>query len=70
MPNQPPPVQINHPLLFGLGTGLWALALAVLAILYWGFDQPVGRWLWVCLVGLVLGVVGVIYSRHSWRAKH
>ncbi|MDR1825204.1 MAG: DUF2530 domain-containing protein [Bifidobacteriaceae bacterium] len=66
----PPPVTINHPLLFAIGTGLWAVALAVVAVLQatGAMDRP--EWIWVCVTGLVLGVTGIIYSRHSWRAKN
>jgi len=69
VPNAPAPVKINHPLLFAVGTGLWAAALVALAIAFWGFGQPVGRWVWVCVVGTALGVVAMVYVRHSWRAR-
>ncbi|MDR1799517.1 MAG: DUF2530 domain-containing protein [Bifidobacteriaceae bacterium] len=66
----PPKVSLNHPLLFAIGTAMWLLALGVLAALQatGHLDRP--EWLWICGVGVALGVVGVIYSRHSWRAKN
>jgi hypothetical protein len=62
-------VEINHPLLFGIGTGLWALALVALVALDLFGVYRAGSWIWVCAVGVVLGTAGVIYSRHSWRAR-
>ncbi|MDR2566125.1 MAG: hypothetical protein LBC97_08740 [Bifidobacteriaceae bacterium] len=69
MSTLPPPVEINHPLLFGIGTGLWALALAVLVALDLTGVYQARVWIWVCGVGVVLGIAGVVYSKHSWRAR-
>ncbi|MCL1897612.1 MAG: DUF2530 domain-containing protein [Micrococcales bacterium] len=69
MPTTLPPVHINHRLVFTLGTLVWALALAVTAVLFWAFDQPIGKMVLVCATGTALGVVGLIYVRHSWRAQ-
>jgi hypothetical protein len=65
----PPAVEINHPLLFGIGTALWALALAVTVVLDVTGTHQARVWVWVCAVGMVLGIAGTVYSKYSWRAR-
>jgi hypothetical protein len=65
----PPPVEINHPLLFGIGAGLWAAALVVIVVLDLAGLYQARVWIWVCAVGVLLGVVAIIYSKVSWRAR-
>ncbi|MDR2373670.1 MAG: hypothetical protein LBD77_06145 [Bifidobacteriaceae bacterium] len=65
----PPPVTINYPLMFGIGTGLWAVALAVIVILDLTGVYQARVWIWVCAVGTLLGVAGTVYSKFSWRAR-
>jgi hypothetical protein len=45
------------------GTVAWAVALVVLLISGTRFDGDNGWWLWVCLVGIGIGIVGVVYTR-------
>ena len=45
------------------GTVAWAVALVVLLISGTRFDSDNGWWLWVCLVGIGIGIVGVAYTR-------
>jgi hypothetical protein len=66
---KPPKVVINHPLVFGIGTGLWAVALVVLALAYAGGHHDLARWVWVAGVGTALGIVGTLYARYGWRAR-
>ncbi|MDR1295571.1 MAG: DUF2530 domain-containing protein [Bifidobacteriaceae bacterium] len=59
----------RHTALFATGTGLWALALAILAIGEATHVHDAGDWVWVCVAGIVLGIVGVCYAHVSWRAR-
>ncbi|MDR2252413.1 MAG: DUF2530 domain-containing protein [Bifidobacteriaceae bacterium] len=68
-PTTPPQVTVNHPLLFGVGTGLWLAALALLATLDLMGVYRARVWLAVCAAGVALGVVGVVYTKHSWRTR-
>jgi len=58
----------HHVILFTGGTGLWVLALVgVLVARQAGAE--VGDWPWVCLVGVALGGIAIVYARRSWRAR-
>jgi hypothetical protein len=65
----PPPVVINHPLLFGIVTGLWAVALGVIVVLDLAGVYQARVWILVCAVGVLLGIAGIIYTKFSWRAR-
>jgi hypothetical protein len=65
----PPPVQINHPLLFSICTALWGVALIVMVILEAAGIYPVRVWIVVCVVGFLLGILAIIYSKSSWRTR-
>jgi hypothetical protein len=65
----PPPVVINHPLLFAIGTGLWTAALAVVVALDLMGIYRARVWIAVCAVGVILGLVSVVYTKFSWRAR-
>ncbi|MDR1185918.1 MAG: DUF2530 domain-containing protein [Bifidobacteriaceae bacterium] len=69
MTTLPPPVVINHPVVFGIGTGLWAIALAVMVVLDLTGTYQARVWIWVCAVGVVLGIAATVYSKFSWRAR-
>jgi hypothetical protein len=60
---------INHPVVFGIGTGLWAIALAVMVVLDLTGTYQARVWIWVCAVGVVLGIAATVYSKFSWRAR-
>jgi polyferredoxin len=68
-PTTPPPVVINHPLLFAIGTGLWAIALALVVALDLMGMYRARVWIAVCAVGVFLGLVAVVYTKFSWRAR-
>lgn len=63
-PQQPTePLDVDGVAAFRWGTVLWVIALAVLLIGgtgRWGTDTE--WWLWVCVAGVVIGVLGLIYS--------
>jgi hypothetical protein len=63
------PSASKHVTLFAIGTGLWAVALAVLLILDAFHVHDAGNWTFVCIVAIALGVVAILYSRTSWRAR-
>jgi hypothetical protein len=65
----PPSVEINHALLFSIGTGLWGIALAVMVVLDLAGIYQARVWIWVCGAGLILGIAAIIYSKFSWRAR-
>lgn len=53
-----PPRWVDARPLVGLGTVLWFLAFCGLLLARFGFAAPATHWLWVCLSGWVLGLVG------------
>jgi hypothetical protein len=67
--NVPPPVVINYPVLFSIGTGGWAAALITMVTLDLTDTYRARVWIWVCAVGVLLGVVGIVYTKVSWRAR-
>jgi hypothetical protein len=62
----PPAVQINARRIVAVGTGIWFLAfVALLPFWSWLGDHGHRIWLWTCLAGWVLGLVGsAIMLRH------
>jgi hypothetical protein len=62
----PAPVKTDDRKAVLVGIVLWIIALAVLLV----FLTPLtaagqGWWLWACVAGLALGVVGILYTH--WR---
>jgi prepilin signal peptidase PulO-like enzyme (type II secretory pathway) len=68
-PNLPPPVVINHPLLFAVGTGAWGIALMLMVALDLMGMYRARVWIAVCAVGVVLGVIAIVYTKFSWRTR-
>ncbi|QAV70063.1 DUF2530 domain-containing protein [Salinibacterium sp. UTAS2018] len=65
----PEPVQTDDRKAMLVGMGLWVLGLAVLLL----FIEPLNEagnlwWLWSAVAGLVLGLIGLIYT-HLRRGK-
>jgi len=65
----PEPVQTDDRKAMLVGMGLWVLGLAVLLL----FIEPLNEagnlwWLWTAVAGLVLGLIGLIYT-HLRRGK-
>lgn len=53
-----------------VGTGLWFVALVVLAIARYAFDAFPPIWLWTALAGFGLGLIGIplmIWQRRASR---
>jgi hypothetical protein len=62
----PPAVQINARRIVAVGTVLWFVAFVVL-LPFWGWlgDHDHRIWLWTCLAGWVLGLLGLaVMLRH------
>jgi MFS family permease len=62
----PPAVQVNARRIVAVGTALWFVAFVVQLPFYgWLGDHHHRIWLWTCLAGWVLGLVGLaLMSRH------
>ena len=63
---QPPPVQMNTGRIILVGTGIWFVGfLALLPFYGWLGRHDHRIWLWTCLAGWVLGLIGfVLVGRH------
>jgi hypothetical protein len=62
----PPAVQINARRIVVIGTAIWFVAFVALLPFYgWLGDHHHRVWLWTCLAGWVLGLIGLsIMVRH------
>ncbi|HZB34155.1 MAG TPA: DUF2530 domain-containing protein [Streptosporangiaceae bacterium] len=71
---EPPQLQTNDVLTAVAGTVAWAVALVVLLLI--GLPEPDRWWLWVCVVGIGIGLFAVWYvprlhrSRAAFEARH
>jgi hypothetical protein len=66
-----PAVDADGVRVVGIGTGLFAVASVVLALLRPELaSQGRGWWLAVCLSGFGLGLVGLAYCRSLARRRH
>jgi hypothetical protein len=63
---QPPAVQINAGRIVMIGTAIWFVAFVALLPFYGWLGRHDHRiWLWTCLAGWILGLVGLaIMRRH------
>lgn len=63
---KPPPAQVNTRRIVAFGTAIWFAAFVVLLPFYgWLGDHGHRVWLWTCLAGWVLGLIGLaIATRH------
>ncbi len=57
------PLDVDGVSAMTFGTVLWVVALLVLLLSGTRPSADNGWWLWVCLAGAGIGVVGIIYSR-------
>ncbi|HEX6468792.1 MAG TPA: DUF2530 domain-containing protein [Streptosporangiaceae bacterium] len=64
---EPPPLQTNDVLIAIVGTGAWAVALVVLLIV--GLPAADRWWLWVCAVGIGIGLFGIWYIPRLHRSR-
>jgi len=62
---QPPdvaPLDVDGVRAVGIGTALWAVALLVTLALRGPLEAAGnGWWVWVCVSGVVLGLMGLVY---------
>lgn len=67
----PEPVPINARRIVAIGIGLWFLAFVVLLPFYGWLGRHDHRiWLWTCLAGWILGLIGyAIMSRHRAEGR-
>ncbi|MEV0593044.1 DUF2530 domain-containing protein [Nonomuraea cavernae] len=57
----PEPIETNDSKAVIVGIGLWVVALAVLLVL-----RPAAQdswWIWTCVAGVGLGLLGLLYVR-------
>jgi drug/metabolite transporter (DMT)-like permease len=68
---QPPAVQINSRRVIVVGTVLFAVGFVVLLPFYGWLGRHDHRvWLWTCLAGVLLGVLGyAIMRRHRGQGR-
>ena len=62
----PPPMRVNARRVVAVGTALWFIGFVALLPFYgWLGDHGHRIWLWTCLAGWILGLIGLaIMSRH------
>jgi hypothetical protein len=62
----PPPVQMNARRIVAVGTAIWFVAFVALLPFYGWLGRHDHRiWLWTCLAGWILGIIGwAIMMRH------
>jgi Protein of unknown function (DUF2530) len=62
--SRPDAVQVDSARVVAAGTALWALAALCLLPFYSALGRSGHRiWLWTCLAGVALGVVGLLIIR-------
>ena len=64
----PEPLQTDEVRVVAIGTALWALALAVLAVARLAGADVHGWWMAMCGCGIVLGLIGVRHCRRRQAA--
>ena len=64
----PAPVKTDDRKAMLVGAALWVVALAVLLLMLPAVTAAGnGWWLWTCVAGLALGLIGILYT--NWRHK-
>lgn len=58
----PRPVQTDDRIPIGVGTAAWVVALVVLLLIGPAVEGWTVHWLVTCVVGVVLGPLGLLYS--------
>ena len=58
------PMQVDSQRVLLIGTGIWLLALIVLLPLWdWLGRHDHRTWLWTCVAGVGLGLIGILLAR-------
>lgn len=58
------PMETNDVLIVAIGTALFAVAFVVLLALRASLEHSGhGRWPWIALSGMLLGLIGLVYCR-------
>lgn len=57
----PPPLEANDQLVTAVITGAWAIALVTVLVLRDHLPPGDGWWVWVCVLGLCMGLFGLWY---------
>lgn len=67
----PPPVQMNARRIVAVGTAIWFVAFVALLPFYGWLGRHDHRiWLWTCLAGWILGIIGwSIMMRHRTMGR-
>ncbi|WP_187236064.1 DUF2530 domain-containing protein [Actinomadura sp. HBU206391] len=63
----PPPLETNDVRVAAAGAAAWAVALVVLLVI--GLPEADRWWLWVCVVGIAIGLFGVLYIPRLQRTR-
>lgn len=67
---EPPPLEVDDPRVVGAGIALWAIGLLVLGALDLTGTSIPGWWMWMCVVGIVLGGFGYrVVAKRQRRAQ-
>ncbi|MBV9830065.1 MAG: DUF2530 domain-containing protein [Marmoricola sp.] len=65
------PLDVDGVRTMQVGTALWAVALVVLLLLRHHLEKAGhGWWVWVAVVGLVLGLIGWEHTTRRRRRRH
>jgi Protein of unknown function (DUF2530) len=65
------PLDLDGVRTVSVGVGLWLLGFLALLPFYGRLSEDGrGWWLWTCLAGLGLGLLGLEYCRRRRRARH
>lgn len=59
------PIWVPMARIVEIGTGLWAVALAVVLVVPSLHEGSRSWWPWCCVAGIVLGIVGYAYLRRG-----
>jgi hypothetical protein len=58
------PMETNDVLIVGIGTALFAVAAVILLPMHTSLERSGhGRWPWIAVAGVVLGLLGLVYCR-------
>ena len=65
----PPPLEANDQLVTAVITGAWAIALVTVLVLRDHLPPGDGWWVWVCALGLCMGLFGLWYVPRLKRSR-